>query len=342
MIKFLFDSYKHIEDIVTKFGEYEFIIPLLSEAINSQLGNGIQVKHFIFTKRNLPVVFDTENNKMYINYNFLDITTPMMKQLNILNTDKDNFKSIFKKEYADILSGLLYYAIHSYNIHNRGVLAKHEITLNWYKQFFYMLFYTFKDDSDNNLFVNRVTTSTAKIVAQLMYRTYIQIILQYYETLAYKGITLNEDQEKKLDFMFNQLKDQIKAKLLNNGLSQFELEMFDKFFSSYMSDFKRCFRNSKTIILKHDKHFMDVQEFKCLNLRSLSSAYYGTVPYMSLLTDDPENGIKHKYPSSPWSELYNTSTILSTVLGCGVYEYKKLKSVEDLQMLAARGIALLS
>ena len=86
---------------------------------------------------------------------------------------------------------------------------------------------------------------------------------------------------------------------------------------------------------------MDIQEFKCLNLRSLSSAYYGTVPYMPLMVEG-DDGIKHKYPSSPWSELYNTSTILSTVLGCGVYEYKKLKSVEDLQMLAARGIALLS
>ena len=78
-------------------------------------------------------------------------------------------------------------------------------------------------------------------------------------------------------------------------------------------------------------------------MRSLSSAYYGTVPYMSLLTDDPENGIKHRYPSiGAFSEMYRVAEVLAVTLSCGVYEYKKLKNVEDLQMLAARGIALLS
>ena len=340
MIKFLYDAYKNIEEIITKFSEFEFFIPLLGEAINSQLDRGIQVKHFNFMKRNLPVVYDNVNNKIYINYNYLDFTTPIVKKLNIFNTDKDNFKSIFKNEYADILSGLLYYAIHSYNIHNRGILAKNSTTLNWYKHFFYMLFYTFNDPGDKNVFINRVSTMTAKQVSELFYRPYIQIILQYYETLAYKGLNFNEDQEKKLDFMFNQLKDQIKSKLNDSGLSQFEIEFFDKFFSNFMKDFKRCFRNNKTIILKHDDHFMRIQEFNCLNLRSLSSAYYGTAVYMPMMISD--NGISHKYPCSPFAELYNTSTVLSTTLACGIYEYKKLKTVEDLQALAARGIALLT
>ena len=343
MIKFLFDAYKHIEDIITGFADKELLMPILCESINAQLGQGIQVKHFMFTKRNLPVVYDNENNKMYINYDYLDITTPILKKLNILNTEKDNLKSILKKEYADILSGLLYYAIHSYNIHNRGALAKHEITLNWYKQFFYMLVYTFKDPEDKNIFVNRINTSTAKMVAELLYRPYIQIILQYYESLSYKGISFNENQEKKLDYMFTQLKDQIRNKLLENGLSQFEIDLYDKFFRSYLSDFKRCFRNSKTLILNHDKHFMDIQEFKCLNLRSLASAYYHTAIYMPMMTNNPDDGIAHRYPSlGAFSELYRTAEPIAVTLGCGIYEYKKLKNVEDLQMLAARGIALLT
>lgn len=342
MIKFLFDAYKHIEDIVTKFGEFDFLVPVLCESINAQLDKGIQVKHFNFMKRNLPVVYDKENNKIYINYSFIDITTPIVKKLNIFNTEKDNFKSILKKEYADILSGLLYYAIHSYNIHNRCILAKNPITLNWYKQFFYMLFYTFKDPEDKNIFVNRVNTVTAKQFAELFYRPYLQIILQYYEAVANKGLHFSEDQEKKLDFMFNQLKDQIKMKLSESGLSQFELEYYDKFYIRFLQDFNRCFRNNTTLVLRHDSHFMDIQDFNCLNLRSLTSAYYHTAPYMGMMVDDSDEGVKHKYPCPPFSELYNTSEVLAVTLGCGVYEYKKLKSVEDLQMLAVRGIALLT
>ena len=341
MIKFLFDAYKQIEDIITKFGEYELLIPVLCESINAQLDKGIQVKHFNFIKRNLPVVYDIENNKIYINYNFLDITMPIVKQMNIFNTEKKNMKSIIKNEYADILSGLLYYAIHSYNLHNRGILAQHTITLNWYKQFIYMLFYTYKDPKDQNVFVNRVTTSTARQVSELFYRPYIQIIQQYYEALAYKGLNFGEEDEKKLDFMFSQLKDQIRKKLLDSGLSQLEIEVYDKFFVSFLKDFKRCFRNNKTLVLKHDEKFMRIQEFECLNLRSLSSAYYHTAPYMPMMVDS-DKGVKHKYPTTPFSELYTLATPIATTIGCGIYDYKKLKLVDDLQMLCARGIAVLT
>ena len=88
---------------------------------------------------------------------------------------------------------------------------------------------------------------------------------------------------------------------------------------------------------------MDIQEFKCLNLRSLASAYYHTSIYMPLMTNNPDDGIEHRYPSlGAFSELYRTAEPIAVTLGCGIYEYKKLKNVEDLQMLAARGIALLT
>ena len=87
---------------------------------------------------------------------------------------------------------------------------------------------------------------------------------------------------------------------------------------------------------------MNIQEFECLNLRSLVSSYYPTAPYMPMFCSNLDSGVEHKLYCHPFEELYNTGTILSTVMGCGVYDYKKLKSVEDLQMLAARGIALLT
>lgn len=313
-------------------------MPILAESINAQLDNGILVRSFPFWRRNMPVAYDMTNNKIYINYDSISYIMPMLKKVNPINSEKDNYKSIFKNEFIQIMSGILFYAIQSYNVHNRGALAKHEITLNWYKQFFYMLVYTF-NKSDSPIYVNVLTTSVAKRIAELFYRPYLQIVLQYFELLGYKGVTFGEDQEKKLDFMFTQLKEQIKNELEKNGLAEFELSVFDSWFRSFITDFKVCFRNSDRIILKQDSHFMKIQEFKCLNLKSFQSAYYGTAPYMPLMVD--EDGVKNKWPTSAFLELINTGAVLSTVLSCGVYDYKKLRNVEDLQKLAARGIALL-
>jgi hypothetical protein len=202
-----------------------------------------------------------------------------------------------------------------------------------------MLAYTFREDTSDNMFVNGLTTTVARKISELFYRPYVQIILQYYELLAYRGITLDEDQEKKLDFMFTQLKNQIKDALKQDGLAQFELSIYDDWFTSFIKDFKVCFRNSNRLILNQDSHFMRIQQFKSLNLKSYQSAYYSTAVYMPLMVD--EDGIKHKWPTGPFAELVNTSTVLATTLSCGVYEYKKLRNVDDLQMLAARGIALL-
>ena len=68
MFNIWFDEYKNLEEYITLFAENDLIMPLLAESINAQLGNGLLVRKFPFWRRNMPVVFDIENNKMYINY----------------------------------------------------------------------------------------------------------------------------------------------------------------------------------------------------------------------------------------------------------------------------------
>ena len=69
MFNVWFDNYKNLEEYITMFAENDMMLPVLAESINAQLGNGILVKNFPFWRRNMPVIFDMENNKVYIHYN---------------------------------------------------------------------------------------------------------------------------------------------------------------------------------------------------------------------------------------------------------------------------------
>ena len=274
-----FDEYKNLEEYITMFAENEMLMPVLAESINAQLGNGILVKRFPFWRRNMPVIFDTANNKIYINYNNIELFIPMLRKLNILKTEKDRFKSIYKNEFADIMSGLFYYGIHSYNIRNRGALLKDQITLTWYRTFFYSLLTSYTPDI-KEAFSSRLNGAMCKQVADLFYRPFLQIITQYYENLSYKGIDFNEDQQKRLDFMFTQLNQQILEQLSKWNYSNVDINLYKEWFVQFIKEFKVCFKNNDTIILKQDQDFVDVQEFKVLNLRSLQNSYYYTKPYM--------------------------------------------------------------
>ena len=341
MFNIWFDEYKNLEEYITMFAENEMLMPVLAESINAQLGNGILVKKFPFWRRNMPVIFDTANNKIYINYNHIELFIPMFRKLNILKTEKDRFKSIYNNEFADIMSGLFYYGIHSYNIRNRGALLKDQITLTWYRTFFYSLLTSYTPDI-KEAFSNRLNGAMCKQVADLFYRPFLQIITQYYENLSYKGIDFNEDQQKRLDFMFTQLNQQILEQLSKWNYSNVDINLYKEWFVQFIKEFKVCFKNNDTIILKQDQNFVDVQEFKVLNLRSLQNSYYYTKPYMVDNVNTLEIGLKHRYPAPPFRELYSLAEPIAQTLAVGAYETKKLKTAEDLQVLCARGLATLS
>ena len=265
--------------------------------------------------------------------------------MNVLKDEKGRFDSIYKNEFADIMSGLFYYGIHSYNIRNRGVLIKDQLTLTWYKNFFHSLIVSFTpriNKNNINAFPSRMNTALAKQVSELIYRPFLQVIFQYYENLTYKGVSFDEGQEKRLDFMFTQLNQQIVEQLNTWNYSNVDIDTYKNWFSSFIKDFKRCFKNNDTIILKQNQDFMDIQEFDALNLRSLQNAYYYVKPYMAENVKDLEIGLKHRYPAPPFRELYSLAEPLAQTLAVGAYETKKLKSAEDLQTLAARGLATLS
>lgn len=344
LLNYLFDEYKEIEVYISKFAEHDLILPVLAESINAQLGKGILVKKFPFWRRNVPVVFDKEDNKIYINYRQLDFLTPLLKSLNPLQKEKKRYKSIEEGEFAHILSGLFYHGIHSYNLRNRGILIKNDLTLTWYKKFFYMNIYTFGGNPAirSNVFSSRLNTLVAKQISNLIYRPFMQIILQYYETYAYNNAKFTNDQEKRLDFMFTQLNQQITTQLEDWNYSQPDIDFFHDWLKQFMIEFKVCFRNNDTVILNQDQDFINVQEFRCLNLRSLQSAYYHMKPYMVSNVENTDEGLRHRYPAPPFRELYSIAEPLAQTLAVGAYETKKLKTAEDLQTLCARGLATLS
>ncbi len=354
LLNYLFDEYKELEVYFSKFAENELMLPVLAESINAQLGKGILVKRFPFWRRNVPVVFDKEDNKIYINYRQLDFLTPLLKSLNPLQKEKKRYKSIEEDEFAHILSGLFYHGIHAYNLRNKGVLIKNELNLTWYKKFFYMNIYTYgtnpiattdRDRGDNataNFFSGRLNTLVAKQVSDLIYRPFMQIILQYYEAYAYNNAKFTSDQEKRLDFMFTQLNQQITTQLEEWNYSQPDLDFFHGWLRSFMREFKICFRNNDTIILNQDQDIINIQEFNCLNLRSIQTAYYHMKPYMVSNVEEPNDGLRHRYPAPPFRELYSIAEPLAQTLAVGAYEIKKLRTAEDLQTLCARGLATLS
>ena len=343
MFNVWFDNYKNLEEYITMFAENDMILPVLAESINAQLGNGILVRNFPFWRRNMPVIFDIENNKVYINYNKIELFIPLFRKMNILKDEKARFDSIYKNEFSDIMSGLFYYGVHAYNIKNRGVLIKDQLTLTWYKNFFHSLMVSYSSPtSKSNAFPFKMNTALSRQVSELIYRPFLQIIFQYYENLTYKGVSFNEDQEKRLDFMFTQLNQQVVDQLNTWNYSNVDIDTYKGWFSSFIKEFKVCFKNNDTIILKQDQDFVDVQEFEVLNLRSLQNAYYYVKPYMAENVKDLETGLKHRYPAPPFRELYSLAEPLAQTLAVGAYELKKLKTAEDLQTLAARGLATLS
>lgn len=344
LLNYLFDEYKEIEVYISKFAEHDLILPVLAESINAQLGKGILIQKFPFWRRNVPVVYEKDNNKIYINYRQLDFLTPLLKSLNPLQKETKRYKSIEEGEFSHILSGLFYHGIHSYNLRNRGVLIKNELNLTWYKKFFYMSIYTFGNNplAKTNVFSARLNTLVAKQISELIYRPFMQIILQYYENYSYNNATFTKDQEKRLDFMFTQLNQQVTSQLEEWNYSQPDIDFFKEWLNNFLREFKVCFRNNDTAILSLDQDFINVQEFNCLNLRSLQTAYYHMKPYMVSNVENADEGIKHRYPAPPFRELYSTAEPLAQTLAVGAYEIKKLKTADDLQVLCARGLATLS
>ena len=207
-----------------------------------------------------------------------------------------------------------------------------------------MNIYTFGNNpsSRSNVFSARLNTLVAKQISDLIYRAFMQIILQYYEAYAYNNAKFTTDQEKRLDFMFTQLNQQITSQLEEWNYSQPDIDFFHEWLNNFMREFKVCFRNNDTIILNQDQDFINVQEFNCLNLRSLQSAYYHMKPYMVSNVENNDEGLRHRYPAPPFRELYSIAEPLAQTLAVGAYEIKKLRTAEDLQTLCARGLATLS
>lgn len=311
---------KVFSDIVTKFAENELMLPVLANSIISQIDKGIVFTDFPFWKVKMPVTYDLNKNVVFVNKSYISPMLDFIRANNPIYKEKHRFKELLKGTFGNTIAGICYYGVHSYNKRNRGALIKNPLTIAWYKKFFFKSIYDF----------TKLTTLANKVTDSWTI-PYLNVIAKYYEARAFSLEDFTDKQEKQLDFMLNELAHNC-VKLLESWSFDYEsIESFKGWFAGFSKEFKICFKNKNVIVTNFDQEFITIQKFEVLNLASLISAN-SAITTFDVLT--------YRYPAPPFRETYLTAEPMGQVIN-SLLKQNKLKYIEEIQTLAARGIAYL-
>ena len=251
--------------------------------------------------------------------------TELSQWVNVFNSRQS---STAPGGFGTIIGGIGYHAIHLYNMYNRGALAKHDLVKKWYKKFF---------ESNINSFTNLYTLSDK--VSAIFYIGWMNIILNYYELKAYSGTGYSDYDTKKLNEMLNKFNNNVKEDIGRYGFDASSMSSYGDWFKGFVKDFQICFKNKSYIIEHFDKKFLEIQDFKVLNMKAIQSAYKKMGPFMDPLIQ--EGFIQNYFKTSAFKELYSIAEPLAQtfhISSCA----SKFSYIEDLQKIAGQGLSYLN
>lgn len=316
-----FDYNKELSDYILKFSENELMLPVLANAMASQIGNGIIVRKFPFWKNKIPATFDLAKNVVYLNKAFIPATQALFQSIDPFHKDSKKYKTIFKGPMGVLIGGLCYFGIHLYNIKNRGILIKEQDNQTWYKNMFFKTIFDYTNLS-----------TLSRKAADMWAVPFMNIVLNYFEVRSYSNVDFTKKQKGQLDYMFNQFHLKVISELRDWNFDDQSIASYNEWFIQYMKEFDIIFKNRGTVVLEFDDEFMNFQEFEALNLPAMTFAYKVLSSRSSIETD--------RFPAAPFKELYNTAEPFAQVIN-SLVKQNKLQDSEKFQILASRGLAYL-